>query len=69
MKTDMARPIRLEDEFFEIIQLNDKALMALSEDDPDRCLLGLKTKNGYLLAVGSADDPGFLLYELSMSIK
>ncbi|MFQ5978186.1 MAG: hypothetical protein ACE5OZ_08660 [Candidatus Heimdallarchaeota archaeon] len=69
MKTDMARPIRLEDEFFEILQLNDKALMALSEDDPDRCLLGLKTRKGFLLAVGSADDPGLLLYELSLRIR
>ena len=69
MKNDMARPIRLEDEFFEIIQLNDKALIALSEDDPDRCLLGLRIKKGYLLAVGSSEDPGLLLYELSLSVK
>lgn len=69
MKNDMARPIRIEDEFFEILQLNDKALMAISEDDPNRCLLSLKIKKGYFLAVGSAEDPGLLMYELSMVVR
>ncbi len=69
MQNNMARPIRLEEEFFEILQLNDKALMALSEENPERCLLGLKIRTGYLLAVGLADDPGLLLYELSLLIR